>query len=141
MGTAKLSGYRLRFHKKGQDGSAKADCQWTDDREHYVWGVVYAIRTAEKAALDKVEGFGVGYHGRLVSVVVGGKQVVAATYVAAPRAIVSGLRPYSWYLAHCVRGAREHRLPCEYAASIEAVEFERDPDTERDARETAIGSA
>lgn len=42
------------------------------------------------------------------------------------------LKPYSWYLRFVVEGAKQHGLPEEYVATLEAVRAIEDPDKERD---------
>jgi hypothetical protein len=43
------------------------------------------------------------------------------------------LRPYSWYRALVVAGAREHRIPEDYIALLETVATQEDPDRTRHA--------
>ena len=49
---ARLEGHALRFHKRGRDGSAKADAWSSGDPRDVVWGVVYELATADKATLS-----------------------------------------------------------------------------------------
>lgn len=44
------------------------------------------------------------------------------------------LRPYDWYKALVLAGAREQKLPPEYVVGIENVGAIKDPDTARDKR-------
>ena len=56
MGIASVAGYRLRFHKRSIDGSAKCNAFYTGNNANVVWGVVFDILQAEKANLDRAEG-------------------------------------------------------------------------------------
>jgi hypothetical protein len=58
--TAKLVGYQLRFHKVSRDGSSKCDAFRTDHQNDAIWGVVFDIPDAEKAALDGMKGAATG---------------------------------------------------------------------------------
>ena len=56
--TVRLPGYALRFHKRGRDGSGKADAFFTGRGQDVVCGVVYELSPADKVALDLAEGLG-----------------------------------------------------------------------------------
>ncbi|WP_299201363.1 gamma-glutamylcyclotransferase family protein [uncultured Amphritea sp.] len=131
-----LDGYDLRFHKAGQDGSAKCDAFYTgsDDR---IYGVLFDIPLSEKPALDRAEGLGVGYGEKVVSLQnEPGEQLEAITYFALQ--IDPSLKPYDWYVNHLLVGAREAKLPVEYIDRIERVVSVEDADSARDYRERAI---
>ncbi len=131
-----LDGYDLRFHKAGQDSSAKCDLFYTgsDDR---IYGVVFDIPRSEKPALDRAEGLGVGYAEKVVTLQnQRGDRVSALTYFALQ--IDPLLKPYDWYVNHVLVGAREAGLPSEYTDRIGQVETVPDADIDRDARERAL---
>ncbi|MEJ2034471.1 MAG: gamma-glutamylcyclotransferase [Deltaproteobacteria bacterium] len=133
----KLPGHRLRFHKKGQDGTAKCDAEHTGNQGHHVFGVVFDISASEKSALDREEGLGYGYEEKLVTVVLeNGDQIEAKTYYATR--IDPSLKPYHWYKKHVLLGAEEHELPFDYISKIETVESIPDPDPERHEKELSI---
>lgn len=48
------------------------------------------------------------------------------------------LKPWSWYKAHVMAGAREHGLPATYVAVIEGTEAAQDPDATRHAKQMAL---
>lgn len=131
-----LSGYQLRFHKHSLvDGSAKCDAFKTGETEDIVWGVLFSFDAAERPRLDKVEG--VGYEIRQVQVrTADGQTIEALTYLAT--LINPELKPFQWYKRHVLEGAKEHALPADYIAAIEAVTAMADTDTERCARELGI---
>jgi hypothetical protein len=60
------------------------------------------------------------------------------TYVADAAYIEPDLPPYSWYTRFVIEGARQHDLPADYIAEIEAVPDTEDPDKKRDAENRAI---
>lgn len=129
IGRGVLHGHQLVWHKLSIDGSGKCDVIASDAPDATVHGVVYAIDQSEKATLDRAEGLGKGYGERQVVVEVGGAPLVATLYYATRKD--PGLKPYSWYKAHVLSGALEHKLPPAYIAVLEAVEAQQDPDTSR----------
>lgn len=124
---------QLRFHKRGRDGSAKADAFWTGVGHHRVWGVVYEISRQEKATLDECESLGVGYDEAEVKVhVEGARETVTATlYEARAAAIADGLSAFEWYLAYVEAGARAHGCPDEYLQHLATMVTCADPDRGR----------
>ena len=137
---ARLEGYRLQFHKIGQDGSGKCDVVQTSAADAVVHGVLYEIDSAALKALDIFEGAGRGYRRLTVGVLRDNAGPIAAeTYVAT--AIDPTLRPFCWYREHVLRGARESGLPAHYVSFIESVDCCPDPDRARHARELAIYGA
>lgn len=136
IGVYYLDGHSLRFHKSGQDDSAKCDVFQIDD-EGRVYGVLYEIDSVEKVQLDRAEGLGVGYGEKVVHIQnEKGARVQAITYYALQ--IDEALKPYSWYVNHVVIGASEAALPDDYILSISSVETCDDSDAARDARERVI---
>lgn len=135
--TARLDGHRLTFHKVGADGSGKCDAYATGDPAHCVLGVVFDIAAAEKRALDRIEGLGVGYVEKVVRLLdADGANIEAFLYSAIH--IDATLQPFGWYKAHVLAGARTHGLPADYVRWIESVPACDDPDLERAQRELAI---
>jgi gamma-glutamylcyclotransferase len=132
-----LEEHQLVFHKSGRDVSAKCDAYYTGDPEHFVIGVLYEIHPEEKPILDKVEGLGAGYEIKDVSIKLDdGSSTEAFTYCATH--IDADLKPFDWYREHVLVGAKENSLPEDYIQAIEAIEFIKDKDTERRARELSI---
>ena len=121
---ARLPRHVRRWHKKGRDGSGKCDVVETGDPSDAVWGVLFAIKSTEKPALDRAEGLGIGYLEKTVPVVTGSGVRCALTYHAKPGQTDPRLRPTAWYKAHVARGAREHGLPAEVVCAIERVEVQ-----------------
>ncbi|WP_164885006.1 gamma-glutamylcyclotransferase family protein [Rubrivivax rivuli] len=129
VGTACLPGFSLHWHKVSVDGSGKCDVVEDATSGACVWGVVFAIESAQKDSLDKSEGLGNGYGDRKISVMLGGATLTAQAYVAT-RTDVAYL-PYDWYKALVVAGAHEHALPPHYVAALEAQPFTVDANEER----------
>lgn len=126
QGTAKLSGYVLRFHKRSRDGTGKCNALYTGDPADFVLGVLFSIAQAHRAALDSYEGAGKGYDAVQVEVAPdSGAPVRALTYLAGASHIDDQLRPTSEYFEYVLQGAREHGLPEAYIAS-KIIGFERD---------------
>ncbi len=129
IGIAQLPGHRLMWHKAGRDGSAKCDAFETGDAVHVVWGVLYEIALVERPMLDRAEGLGNGYEYKTVQVVSAAGTVHAGVYHATH--IDASLRPFDWYLAYVLHGAREHGLPEPYLLELGRVRAMADADTQR----------
>lgn len=129
LGVAELPGYELRWHKRSSDKSGKCDIVKSDIVGTRVYGVLYQIASTEKTLLDRAEGVGAGYAEIDVQVHFNGTAMMAKAYQATSTG--AGLKPYSWYKAFVLAGAKEHGLPEDYAAQLAAVEAIDDPDRER----------
>lgn len=129
LSTAIVSGFTLRYHKKGRDGSAKCTLRRRDDSS--VYGVIFEMDRREKNQLDKAEGLGNGYGGITISVEKSLKQFTAYTYIASESFIDKRLRPYSWYKQLVIAGARQHRLPGGYIGKMLDVQALEDPNKHR----------
>lgn len=136
LGIGQLKGHALKWHKTGTDGSGKCDVVSTGNDNDVVWGVLYTLDTSEKPALDKVEGLGTDYAESCLDILIGGETVKAWFYVAILKE--DGLIPFDWYKAFVVEGAREHGLPQDYIAALDAVAASPDPDAERAAQNARI---
>jgi hypothetical protein len=133
VGVARLSNHALRFHNRGSDGSAKADAFFTGEPEDVVWGVLFTLDAAEEWRLDEAEGLGRGCSKTVITVDLrGGERPRAVMYAARRDYIEPSLRPYSWYKRFVLEGSREHSLPPDYIAPIEAIQA-IDPDRDGDA--------
>lgn len=129
IGIAELPGHELRWHKVSKkDGSGKCDIV-ASSADVSVLGVLYEIANGEKRALDNAEGLGAGYEEIEIEVLCGGDPVTAKAYRATD--IDPALRPYTWYRAFVIAGAKEHGLPMSYIAGLEAVLADQDPDRVR----------
>ncbi len=136
LGIGQLTGHALRWHKAGKDGSGKCDVEHTGLAGDTVWGVLYELDASEKRALDKVEGLGIGYSEKHADILTDNEIVKAWLYVA--MTTDANLTPYDWYKAFVLEGAREHRLPPDYIAALDAVACMPDDDPERAAQNTQI---
>lgn len=138
LGVAQLPGHELRWHKCSTDGSGKCDVVSVNG-DHTVFGVVYEIDANDKKALDQAEGLGSGYDQKDATVSLNGDAVTVSIYVATKTDPT--LKPYTWYKALVVAGAREHGLPAPYIASLESVDALEDLDRARHDRNMLIVSA
>ncbi len=139
LGIAELHGHELRWHKRSRDGSGKCNVMQTSDATAVVYGVLYEIPVGEKPALDKAEGLGNGYEVRNGDVAFNGAPRMAAIYHATD--IDPSLKPYTWYKAFVVAGAKEHNLPDKYIGRLVATDAIEDPDRERHARNRRLSAA
>jgi len=129
VGVAELAGYALRWHKRSKDGSGKCDIISILDPNGRVFGVLYQIADSEKQALDRAEGLGYGYRKVDVQVLIDGTEVAANAYQATD--IDESLKPYSWYQALVMAGAKEHGLPQGYIAQLSLITPMEDSDHDR----------
>lgn len=140
LARAVVHGHELRWHKASKDGSGKCDLFPTEVSSSAVHGVIYQIDASELPSLDRAEGRGYGYERVELEVTADGRAQTVITYKATKTD--SSLKPYSWYHAFVVLGAREHGLPDEYIANLEAVATDIDPDPVRhDEMMALIGEA
>ncbi|ARS27579.1 gamma-glutamylcyclotransferase family protein [Sphingomonas sp. KC8] len=128
IGIAELPGHELRWHKRSRDGSGKCDI-FASAADVSVLGVLYEIAAHEKRALDRAEGLGAGYEEIEVEVLCGGSPITAKVYRATDTD--PALRPYTWYRALVIAGAREHGLPASYITRLESVPADEDQDRVR----------
>lgn len=136
LGVAELPGFNLLWHKKSRDGSGKCNIVKTSEPGASVFGVLYQIDRHEKPALDKAEGLGNGYAETDVEVYHGPDLVTAKAYIATDTDPT--LKPYTWYRALVTAGAKEHALPANYIARLEAVPTVQDPEKERHDKNMAL---
>jgi len=131
---ARLPNYRLCFHKRSTDGSAKCNAFKTAMPADAVIGAVYEIPRDEKPALDCAEGTGARIPRRDSPRAITPRQGNHGLYIHRRRDFHSnGLKPYIWYKDFVVAGAEEHKLPPAYVESyIRAVDAIRDPDAQRE---------
>lgn len=127
LGKASLSAYGLSFSKIGQDGSGK--CTLLPDADDVTHGVVYQVDEKQLSVLSSIEG--PGYQLRSASVTVAGNSETCQFYQAIAGSTDASLKPFSWYLALVVGGARIARLPRHYVEQLLRIQSIVDPDGER----------
>jgi len=135
IGPVTLRGWRLHFHKRGQDGSAKCNILATANEADRVHAVLYRMAARHRPQLDMAEGLGSGYEIHHLEIRDRGPVFF---YQAGSEHIEERLRPYHWYKAFVMAGARHHALPAEYCAQIAAVPSIADPDPQRALRNLAL---
>jgi hypothetical protein len=138
LGRARLRGYRLQFHKRGRDSSAKCDAWRTGRRTDLVYGVVFSVARSDRRVLDAAEDIGCGYDRKLVSVTLGVRRRIVFSYLTRPEAIDANLRPLEWYLGFVLRGARHHGLPGRYLSRIAREDATQDPERTRHRRNRRV---
>ncbi len=119
MDIAFLPGHDLRFNKRGQDGTGKANAFPSGRATDSVWGALVDLDWSDLSALDRFEP---GYSRVTVGLLTGGGRMTSAqTYFAEVDVIDPGLEPFDWYLDLVVRGARARGLPDDYIDGLGAV--------------------
>lgn len=134
---AKLTGYQLRFHKCGLDGSGKCDAYYTGSSRATVWGVLFQIKPSHKALLDNVEGLGQGYLDKTVNVI-SPKGLTYNAFMYYATSIDDSLCPYDWYKTHVLNGAKAASFPRAYIQALASVKAIDDPDKQRMQQELSI---
>ena len=132
IGSLRLDGYRLLFHKKGRDGSGKCDLRFTGSAADSAYGALYAISSTQKARLDRFEGRGRGYMEMDIEVTCRGSSYNCFTYRAQEEYISASLRPFDWYKELVLLGGEHLGFPEAYLESIRLQDSYRDPDGARD---------
>ena len=139
IGIGQLVGHALHWDKRSwRDGSGKCDAEFTGQQSDVVWGVVFELDPGEKPALDKAEGLGAGYTEKAVNILTEAGPIIAVTYFASDKD--ASLRPYHWYKALVIAGAREHGLPPSYRSRLELVGTVSDPDPARTGMHNVLGA-
>lgn len=137
MGVGSITGHKLAFHKASKDGSAKADCYFTNNSSDVVWGVIYSVPEDQIEKLDKAEGYKSGYDKKeLVVQMIDQTPVNGFTYFAT--AIDNTLHPFDWYKFHVLHGAKEYSLPADYIQQIQKIKTIPTIDTEKIIKELKI---
>ena len=132
-GVAFVSGFVVRFHKVGADGSGKCTLVATDDKAAVAYGVLYELADSDGDRLDRVEGVHTGGYNRCSVRLrfADGGTTDAVTYVAGDRHIDEARVPFDWYRDLVVGGAVEHGLPPWYVEELTQVPALSDPDVGR----------
>ena len=135
-GVVTLSGYALRFHKRGRDGSGKCNAHQTGLSTDSLYGVVYRLTSVQRDMLDEFEG--PGYTSENVSVRSRSGLLTAYAYVARSEHVEANLQPFGWYKSIVLAGARAYALPAHYIENIAAVASLPDPDPDRHSHHLAM---
>lgn len=131
VGVVAMPGRVVRFHKRSNtDASAKCDLVALPGAGES-FAVLYELSVAHKPLLDAIEGLGHGYREARVSIELRDVSYRPFLYVAEASHIAPCLRPFHWYKAMVIAGARHHGFPEDYVAALEAVESAQDPDSQR----------
>ena len=128
LGTTILSGWRLAFHKRGADGSAKCNIVCTDVVTDTVHAAVFSISPHDRPVLDSIEGLGQGYLEQVFHLPDYGR---VFAYRADSDFIEETLQPYDWYHQLVWHGARYHGFPETYVRLIASFTAIGDPDPQR----------
>ena len=133
IAVGEVEGLRLRWHKRGRDGSGKCSVD-EGVAGSSVWGALFHIAPGHRELLHRVEGLGRGYREETVLVETRAERVEAWTYRAEESWVDEALRPFRWYRDLVVGGARALDLPGAYVEGLSAVVSVADPDGSRAAR-------
>lgn len=136
LGVSRLPDHKLIYGKRGIDGSGK--CTTTSGRSvtDCVIGALFALRDDELGALDAAEGPAYGRKTTVFSL--GGSDLVGFYYEAHDYSLDNDLLPFDWYRNLVVVGARYHKLPAAYVATLKNVPTQRDSNQDREAQMQAL---
>lgn len=115
VGVATLADHRLTLGKAGRDGTGKATLVAAPGA--LCWGVVYAIESVEWALLDACEPGYSRVHRRVTLLT--REALGVQTYLAPETAPDPVATPR--YKRFILDGAREHRLPAAWLATLERL--------------------
>lgn len=127
-GVASVADWTLSFSKKSRHGCGMATIEQAP--ESRLFGVVFELDERELRKLDAAEGVSYGYNrddAFLVQMQDSGEALKTSTYIADSMHCDSNLRPFDWYRALVVAGARQHGLPSDYINRIGAIQSIADP--------------
>jgi gamma-glutamylcyclotransferase len=139
IGKAKALGHTLDFTKPGKDGSGKATLIDAANQDLHVPGVLFEIKKTDLPSLDRAEGAGFGYDRNdefPVELVDGKERMEVATYIASRTE--AHLKPFDWYIALVIAGARQHQLDPDHRRRLRAVDYVNDTNFARKGRTDAI---
>lgn len=128
--------WTVKFRKPSKDLSGKATLSPKNGCQ--TPGMLFEIPDAEVCSLDKYEGVGYGYERCdtfYVRLAESGRIVPVATYLATHTK--PDLKPYDWYLALVIAGAREHIPDEDHHKMLRQVTYMRDPLCDREERSKA----
>ena len=108
---ASLSGYRHRFNKLGNDGSAKGNLVVAATAVSM--GVLYQVSRKQLEILVEIES---GYTSAEVTLELAGGRQTGVTFFAS--LISEIVTPHREYLDHYVTGALEHAIPADYLEGL-----------------------
>lgn len=117
---ARLDGWRLRFnveHFFRHEGGV-ANIEQTGRPQDAVCGVLHVCDAPALAALDKLEGYGVGYDRIEVPVETARGVETAQAYIGLPAYVNDACLPTQRYLNILLRGARAAALDPDYVAML-----------------------
>ena len=129
LGIVSLDGYKLTFHKRGQDGSGKCNIVQTNQPACCIHAAIFEFCAEDKTLLDEYEGK--GYCSKEIAVTLDGRKRHAYAYIAKPDFLDDDLQPYHWYKELVLHGARFHAFPEHYLGDIALVRSMDDPDPSR----------
>jgi hypothetical protein len=138
VGVVYAQNYALDFSKPSQDTSGKATL--ISHEGHNQYGALFKINKAELPELDNYEGAGNGYkrHDDFFVFTKEGEKVFAKTYIATK--VDRSLKPFDWYLALIVAGAKQHALPERNISTFCHVSYKVDQNVNRTSRKNALNA-
>jgi len=135
IGAGILPGHKLVFRKRGRDGAARSDACPSAEPGASLPGALYSFPAD---ALARLGAAGAGYRAEQVVVETAAGPRQAVTWRADPAELVTGLRPWDWYVALIRAGAAMLDLPEAHLRWLEQAPVAMDPDRERAAQAWAV---
>ncbi|MDH3588175.1 MAG: gamma-glutamylcyclotransferase [Gammaproteobacteria bacterium] len=132
-GATTIAGWRLEWHKRSYDGSAKCSIVRATGNS-LLCVAVYEFERDHLHLLDTAEGLGNGYEHFELNVTGFG---TCLTYRAQTTHIDETLKPYEWYKEFVLLGCEHHGFDGPYLEEIRTVTHCDDPEPNRHSRHMA----
>lgn len=144
VGTGELENYKLVCNKISCDQSLKFNIERSEGSQ--VYGVVYCVSESDLPELNKYEGAISGskhYIREMMTINYNGEEQQAAIYICTCTENIDnsgGNKPYSWYVEHALRGAREAGIDHDYIERYINIASKEDQNKSRASDELEIYS-
>ncbi len=145
VGIGELKDYKLVCNKTSKkDESLKFNIECSEGSQ--VYGVVYCVSESDLPELDKFEGALHGnkhYIREMMTIIYNGEEQQAATYICTCTENIDNSgenKPYSWYVEHALRGAREAGIDHDYIERYINIASKEDQNKSRASGELEIYS-
>ena len=137
VGIAKVDNYVLEFSKPSLDNSGKATLSWTAGAGYCSIGVVFQVLEGEREKLDRAEGSGYARRDDFGVQLLDSRTRLDTSFCFAEKTDCTR-KPYDWYLALVIAGARQHKLPDEYVSTLCRIDYDVDSESRRSSRQEAL---
>jgi hypothetical protein len=139
LGVATVENWAFTFSKRSKHGCGMGTISQSAGSK--LFGVVFEIEERERNKLDAAEGLGYGYDrddAFAVQMRDSSQILITTTYIANPSHYDLTLKPFDWYRALVIAGAKQHALPSDYVGTLEGTASIPDSELDRPERLAAL---